>query len=132
MIRFHYKIVLNFSRFKPALNWNRFLADLSRGSNSLNSDTGDVTFSDPSLKSDVFESQRYPWNMWLLKVPIGNLNFHTVLPFTCRIWYGLHDCFQTGLKMSVLQLLEILLNYSTLRTWSIIQNRSNQVRFLNS
>ena len=31
------KIVFNFSRFKPALN--RFLADLSRGSNLLNSDT---------------------------------------------------------------------------------------------
>ena len=28
------------SRFMPALNWNRFLADLRRGSNSLNSDTG--------------------------------------------------------------------------------------------
>ena len=33
------KIVLNFSRFYPPLNWNRFFADLSRGSNSLNSDT---------------------------------------------------------------------------------------------
>ena len=30
------KIVINFSRFKPALNWNRFLSDLSRGSNSSN------------------------------------------------------------------------------------------------
>ena len=34
------KIVFNFSRFKPLLNWNRFLTDLSRGSNSLNSDIG--------------------------------------------------------------------------------------------
>ena len=34
------KIVFNFSRFKPAPNWNRFLADLSRVLNSLNSDTG--------------------------------------------------------------------------------------------
>ena len=33
------KIVLNFSRFKPALNWNLFLGDLRRGLNSLNSDT---------------------------------------------------------------------------------------------
>ena len=32
-------IVLNFSRFKPALNWNRFLEGLRRGSNSLNSDS---------------------------------------------------------------------------------------------
>ena len=31
------KIVLNVSRFKPALNLNRVLADLNRGSNSLNS-----------------------------------------------------------------------------------------------
>ena len=31
------KIVSNVSRFKPALNLNRVLADLSRGSNSLNS-----------------------------------------------------------------------------------------------
>ena len=29
----------NFSRFKPALNRNRFLRDLRRGLNSLNSDT---------------------------------------------------------------------------------------------
>ena len=34
------KLVFNFSRFRPAPNLNRFLADLSRGSNSLNSDTG--------------------------------------------------------------------------------------------
>ena len=33
------KLVFNVSRFKPALNWNRFLTDLRRGSNSLNSDT---------------------------------------------------------------------------------------------
>ena len=30
------KIVSNVSRFKPALNLNRVLADLNRGSNSLN------------------------------------------------------------------------------------------------
>ena len=34
------KIVLNFSRFKPALNRNRFLGDLRSDLNSLNSDTG--------------------------------------------------------------------------------------------
>ena len=34
------KIVLNFSRFKPAINRNRFWGDLRRGLNSLNSDTG--------------------------------------------------------------------------------------------
>ena len=34
------KIVLNVSKFKPALNWNRFLSDLRRGSNLLNSDSG--------------------------------------------------------------------------------------------
>ena len=33
------KTVFNFSIFKPTLKWNRFLADLSRGTNSLNSDT---------------------------------------------------------------------------------------------
>ena len=33
------KNVLKFSRFKTALNWNQVLADLSRGSNSLNWDT---------------------------------------------------------------------------------------------
>ena len=37
---FYLKLYSNFSRLKPALNRNRFLADLSRGSNSLNSDTG--------------------------------------------------------------------------------------------
>ena len=38
------KIVFNFSRFKPALNLNRFFADLSHGSNSLNLDTGNFNF----------------------------------------------------------------------------------------
>ena len=37
------KIVSNVSRFKPALNLNRVLADLNRGSNSLNSISG-LTF----------------------------------------------------------------------------------------
>ena len=34
------KIVSNVSRFKPALNLNRVLADLNRGLNSLNSISG--------------------------------------------------------------------------------------------
>ena len=33
------KIVFIFSRFNPTLNWNWFLMDLRRGSNSLNSDS---------------------------------------------------------------------------------------------
>ena len=32
----------NFLRFKPALNWNRFFEDLTRGSNALNSDLGKI------------------------------------------------------------------------------------------
>ena len=36
---FHLKLYSFFLRFKSALDWNRFFADLSRGSNSLNSDT---------------------------------------------------------------------------------------------
>ena len=36
------KILFNVSRFKPRLNWNRFLADLRRGSNSLNSGTDNI------------------------------------------------------------------------------------------
>ena len=43
-------IVINFSRFKPALNWNRFLGDLRRGLISLNSDTVIVISSDPPWK----------------------------------------------------------------------------------
>ena len=35
------KIVSNVSRFKPPLNLNRVLADLNRGSNSLNSISGE-------------------------------------------------------------------------------------------
>ena len=38
------KIAFNVSRFKPALNWNRFLADLRRGSNSLNSGSEKIFF----------------------------------------------------------------------------------------
>ena len=51
------KIVFNVSRFKPALNWNRFLGDLRRGSNSLNSDFHYLCslncFSDTNLKGTV-------------------------------------------------------------------------------
>ena len=38
------KIVLNVSRFKPALNWNRFLADMGHDSNSLNSDSSKLRY----------------------------------------------------------------------------------------
>ena len=48
--RFPLKIVSNVSRFKPALNLNRVLADLNRGSNSLNSISGRVSY----LKSIYF------------------------------------------------------------------------------
>ena len=40
MVGIPLKILFNFSRFKPGLNWNRFFTDLGGGSNSLNSDTG--------------------------------------------------------------------------------------------
>ena len=43
-------------RFKPALNWNRFLADLSCGSNSLNSDTGTIfTYSNINYTNNNME-----------------------------------------------------------------------------
>ena len=38
------KIVFNVLRFNPALNQNRYLADLRRGSNSLNSDSVKLLF----------------------------------------------------------------------------------------
>ena len=37
---FHLNFLFNFLRFKPVLNWYRILVYLSRGLNSLNSDTG--------------------------------------------------------------------------------------------
>ena len=37
------KTVFNVPKFKPALNWNLFWADLRRGSNSLNLDTENLT-----------------------------------------------------------------------------------------
>ena len=40
---FHLKLYKIFQGFKLALNWNRFLGDLRRGLNSLNSDTGLVS-----------------------------------------------------------------------------------------
>ena len=40
MVGSTYQIVSNVSRFKPALNLNWVLADLNRGSNSLNSISG--------------------------------------------------------------------------------------------
>ena len=53
MIKVSLKIVLNFSRFKPVLNWNRFLAELRRGLNSLNSDSG-------GIKNVINDFQRKP------------------------------------------------------------------------
>ena len=50
------KIVFNVSRFKPALNWNLFLADLRRGSNSLNSDSVWSNFI--TLKSLLFSQNQ--------------------------------------------------------------------------
>ena len=38
------KIISNVSRFKPALNLNRILADLNRGSNSLDSISENINF----------------------------------------------------------------------------------------
>ena len=54
---FHLKIVLHFLRFKPALNLNRFQADMRRGSNSLNSDTGSTTSMQFSFFSILIESE---------------------------------------------------------------------------
>ena len=50
------KIVLNFSRFKPAFNWNRVLADLSRGLNSLNSDTELIKLDKFLLRQSIVHS----------------------------------------------------------------------------
>ena len=50
------KIVFNVSRFKPALSWNRFLADLRRGSNSLNSDSVSLKWMEKLPKSVRFAS----------------------------------------------------------------------------
>ena len=41
-----FEIVFRVSRFEPALNWNRFLTDLRRGLNCLNSASG---FQHPNL-----------------------------------------------------------------------------------
>ena len=48
------KIVFNFSRFKPALNWNQFLSDLSCCSNSLSSDTFSFSVTTGYLVSMLF------------------------------------------------------------------------------
>ena len=48
--RFKLKIVSNVSRFKPALNLNRVLVDLSRDINSLNSVSVCVILSNPPCK----------------------------------------------------------------------------------
>ena len=64
------KIVSNVSRFKPALNLNRVLADLNHGSNSLNSiyqftfrlrkkeDTGAVTGLSITNNFDVLREEK--------------------------------------------------------------------------
>ena len=53
------KITLNFSRFKPALNWNRFFRVLRRCFNSLNSDSDwglKLTTVNGSLTNKVFQN----------------------------------------------------------------------------
>ena len=50
------QMVFNVSRFKPALNLNRFLADLRLGSNSLNSDSVWSNFI--TLKSLLFNQNQ--------------------------------------------------------------------------
>ena len=50
---FHLILYL-FSRFKPAFNCNRFLADLSRGSNSLNSDSDHLGLQAISMEINYF------------------------------------------------------------------------------
>ena len=60
------KIASNVSRFKPALNLNRVLADLNRGSNSLNSISVTVKLSDLSKIQQIFEDlnlQKYTKHM---------------------------------------------------------------------
>ena len=58
------KIVSNVSRFKPALNLNRVLADLNHGSNSLNSISGLIKLAEnlrrnldkPETKKETYEN----------------------------------------------------------------------------
>ena len=60
------KIVLNVSRFKPALNLNRVLADLNRGSNSLNS------ISDQLIWISTVETSNFVLNPLLLDIILSN------------------------------------------------------------
>ena len=82
------KIVSNVSRFKPALNLNRVLADLNRGSNSLNSISGHSVLSklsksesDHSYVSAIhyFWPNCHPFTIYILWKPINfvSLNSNT-------------------------------------------------------
>ena len=53
------KIVLNVSRFKPALNLDWVLVDLTRGSNSLNSISGprEASLPNPGQDGDLHERE---------------------------------------------------------------------------
>ena len=51
------KIVFNVSRFKLALNWNRFLAQLRHGLNSLNSDSDHLL--DSKIKKNTQEGTEW-------------------------------------------------------------------------
>jgi len=56
------KIVSNVSRFKPALNLNRVLADLNRGSNSLNSISDlSISISQSGQKFCISQSELFIW-----------------------------------------------------------------------
>ena len=48
--KFKPRLKSNVSRFKPAINLNRVLADLNRGSNSLNSISGSMNAWDQAVR----------------------------------------------------------------------------------
>ena len=80
------KIVFNVSRFKPALSWNRFLADLRRGSNSLNSDSVSLKWMEKLPKSVRFASFYIVLYRFTPFLDIFLLIFCIYLPVKVKIW----------------------------------------------
>ena len=75
-------ICINFSRFKSALHWNRFLWDLRRGLNSLNSDTG----TSQSPLSNMRRCAPGYWNMFNNSDRISHIYVYMFLLFKMFIY----------------------------------------------
>ena len=90
------KIVSNVSRFKPAHNLNRVLADLNRGSNSLNSISG---LQDVWTKKSLWQKRNY-FVRWIVLFRVFLIKILWILCFfSCKHVFILKDWLKNMLAL---------------------------------